>query len=220
MARTLSEIRGEARLMIGQIESDNSNFTNAQLNAWVNEAYRLTCVDLGVVPISESTYTLQTSITLDTDTISVDIAKILIQPQGDWRELEIIGLDDLLRMDPDWENADTGEPKYLVRTNAGAARLYPPPNAANDGQAASVKTYGLELPTNLSADSDVTALPHNLDDILAHYVAYRCFQRLNDMDRAVSELTLFRGQLKSHRQMATQFSRKRRKWRFAEVEND
>lgn len=220
MARTLSEIRGEARLMLGQTDSDNSNFTNAQLNTWVNEAYRLVVVDLGIVPISESSYTLQTTITLDTDTISVDIAKIYIRPDGEWRELEIIGLDDLLRIDPDWENADTDEPRYFVRMNQGTARLYPPPNAANDAQADSVKTYGLELPTALSSDSDTTAIPHNLDDILAHYVAYRGFQRLADMDRAVSELTLFRGQLKSYRQISTQFSRKRRKWRFAEFDND
>lgn len=220
MSRTLSEIRGEARLMIGQPDSDNSQFTNTQLNAWVNEAYRLTVVDLGVVPISESSYTLQTTITLDTDTISVDIAKIYIRPTNEWRELEIIALDDLLRLDPDWENAETGEPRYFVRMNQGTARLYPPPNAANASQASSIKTYGLELPTALSSDSDTTATPHNLDDILAHYVAYRCFQRLGDMDRAVSELTLFRGQLKAYRNISTQFSRKRRKWRFAEIEND
>lgn len=214
MARALSNIRDDVRQIIGQPEASNSNFTNAQLNSWINEAYRNVQTSLESIPITERSYTTSSSISLNDNTVSIDTVKWLKNDgtNTEWIELEVIDIDTLARIDPDWENATVGTPKYAVRFGRATVKPYPPPDSDNDGQANGFKTYGLELATDLSSDSDTTNLPRNLDDILAHWAAYRCFERLGDGQRAGTEITIYRSVLKSQKKISTQFSRKRGRW--------
>ena len=76
MARQLSQIRDDIRQIIGQADASNSNFTNAQLNVWINEAYRDIVHQLEVATITSNTYTTANSVTLDGDTLTVDTVKI------------------------------------------------------------------------------------------------------------------------------------------------
>ena len=202
----LSTMRSEARYIIGQPDSSNSDFTEAQLTAWANEFYRNACVRLESVPITARSYTTASSITLNSNTIKVNRAKWKAQPQDQWIELEIHDLDDLFARDADWENATTGTPDWLVRTGTFTAIPYPPPDTDNDAQANGLKTYGLELPTSLSADADTPDLPANIHDLFPNYIAYKCFLRLGMNDKAGEQLILVNTGLKAQRNVSTQFS--------------
>ena len=199
-------MRTEWRYLIGQTDANNSDFTNSQGTAWANEFYRKACVNLESVPITTRAYTTASSITLNANTIKVNRAKWKAQPADDWVELEIHDLDDLFRRDPNWEDATTGVPDWLVRTGTFTAIPYPPPDSANDAQASGLKTYGLELPTALSADADLPNLPANIHDLFPHYMAYKSFLRLGMNDKAAEQLILCNGGLKSQRNVSTQFS--------------
>lgn len=202
----LSTMRTEARYIFGQTDSANSDFTDAQLTAWANEFYRAACVRLESVPITSRSYTVATPLTLNSNTVKVNQAKMKIQPENQWKELAIKDISDLFRRDPDWENATTGKPEWLVRTGTFTAILYPPPNAANDAQASGLKTYGLELPAALAADSDTPDLPANIHDLFPNYIAHKAFQRLMMNDKAVEQLIICNTGLKAQRNVSTQFS--------------
>ena len=220
MARALSVIRDDVRQIIGQTDSSNSNFTPSQLNIWINEAYRDASIRLEVATTTETTYTTGTTVTLGTGTVSVDTVKFLTNDgtTTSWKALQVIDISDLTRIDPNWENATTGIPDYAVKFGPFSMRLYPPPNTSNDAQANGLKTYGLTLPTELSADVDETVWPHHLDDLLSHYAAYRCFSRLNNEARSVQELTLYRGMLRDYKKMATNWSRGRERWVWTDTD--
>jgi len=216
MARALSSIRDDVRQLIGQTDSANSNFTNAVLDRWINEGYRKICVALEVVTITERTYTTADSVTLNAGTISVDIVKFLDNDgtNTQWKELKVIDLETLVKIDPDWENASTGSPDYAVKKGHFTMMMYPPLDANNTSQANGLKTYGNELPTALADDADTTAFAHHLDDIIAHYAAYWAFSRMGDVERSNVEMINFRGMLKESKKMATQWSRGRRQWEW------
>jgi hypothetical protein len=208
----LSTMRTEARYIIGQTDTSNSDFTQAQLTSWANEFYRWACVRLESLPITERSYTTGTTITLNASTVRVNHAKMKIQPENKWVELEIKDIADLIRRDADWENADTGKPDWLVKTGTFTMRLYPPPDTANDAQASGLKTIGLELPTALSADGDLPDLPANIHDLFPHYIAYKAFTRLNDVARAGEQLLLVNTGLKAQRNVTVNSGTKGFEW--------
>jgi hypothetical protein len=195
----LSTMRTEARYIIGQTDTSNSDFTQAQLTAWANEFYRMVCVRLESLPITERSYTTGDTISLNANTIKVNQVKFKAQPSNKWIELEVHDIADLVHRDPDWENATDGVPDWFVFTGTFTARLYPPLDSSNDAQASGLKTYGLELPTALSADGDLPDLPYNIHDLFPHYMAYKAFTRLGDVARAGEQLLLVNTGLKAQR---------------------
>lgn len=214
----LGEMRTEARNIFGETDASNSAISDATLNSWANEAYRFICTKLETIPITERTYTIASEITLNSSTQTIDIAKILTQPSDKWEELEIIDLDELAILDPDWENEAVDQPKYLVRKATFTALLYPPPDTDHNGVADGIKTYGLEFKT-LSADTDTPDLPLNMHDVFPHFMAYRAFSRLQDAQRSAIEITMVNSLLKSQKHMSTKFSN-RRGWRMLETDED
>ena len=204
----LSDIIADARQLIQQPDANNSNFTDAQLTIWANEFYRRVCAKLESVPISSRTYTLSTPVTLNSASLTINQAKAYIRPANKWVQLKIIDLEDLINIDPDWEDADTGEPEYLVRSGTFAAILYPAPNSANAGKLTSLKTFGLEF-QSLSATTDVPDLPQNIQDLFSTYIAYKAFMRLGDKEAGVQKLIEVNSALKEMRDISTKLSNNR-----------
>jgi len=200
----------EFREIIGEPEITNSHWTSNTLPInWANEFYRRVAVKLGTLPITERSYTLTEEITLNSNTFSVDKAKVYIRPANAWRELIIRDIKDLYSIDPDWENAASGEPEYLIRMATFTARLYPAPNSANVNQASSLKTHGLEFPTALANDTDVPDLPPNLHDLFPYWMAHKAFMRLADRERSAEQLLLVTSALKDMQAKSTRFSKGR-----------
>ena len=151
----LSVMRSESRLIFNEPDVDNSHFTEAQLTLWANECYRFILTRLGGLPIKErdNTYSSAGVVTLNASTLTVDSAFFNAQPANKLAQISIIDLDTLNAIDSAWASADKGIPVYLVRKDTFTAILYPPPDTANLSQ--TLRTYGLEFPTALSADSDL-----------------------------------------------------------------
>jgi len=213
----LSEMRNEFRRIVNQLDASNSNFSDSQVNIWLNEAYRFIITKLDQIPQKTRDYTSADTISLNVRTLVVNSARLQAQPENEFRNLQVIDHDTLVRIDPDYEAADTDVPRFFVRVGTFSARLHPRPNAANTGQ--TVRTFGLEFPTDLSADADVPDLPLNMHDLFAHYAAYRAFQQLEDNDRSASELIQVNGILKAQHAITTKFSNQENRWKFSSEVN-
>lgn len=211
----------ESRLIFGEPDTSNTHVDNSQLTTWANEFYRLVCVKLRSMPIKERTYDTPTgaspTITLNSGTITVDIAKIYVRPDNVWRELKVIDLYELLALDEDWENAAVGIPTHLVKMDTFSMRLYPPPNTSIESQTDAIKTYGMASPTALSSSTDTPNLPIHLHDLFPHYMAYKAFTRLQDKDAAANQLIWVREWLKESKNIAVNHS-KSRGWRVLGAE--
>ena len=223
MAKALSEIIADWRQHIGQPEEANSNFTDDQGVIWANDAYRAIVAKLRHLPIKErdyslSSYSASAPLTLNGNTVAVD--KVLLKNpdrlnsdgSAKYEELEIISLDELIGKDPDYAAAATGMPTRLARKGTFKAVLYPPPKSSVTAQTTPLRTYGLELPTDLSADADTPDLPGNLHDIIGHWMAYRSYSQLLDQARATEHLTLWNSRLKDNKGISTEFSRQLNQW--------
>lgn len=215
MAKTLAQIVADVRQHIGQPTESNSNYTDDQLTIWINDAYRQIVVKIRHLPITTRNYTVSAqAVTLNSATITVDIAKLLNPDSGDYEQLNIISLEQLIAMDPDFESTTAEIPRYLVRTGVFTASLYPQPKASVIAQTTPLRTYGLELPTELSADGDTPDLPGNLHDIISHWPAFRAFSALENQVKATEQITLFNSGLKAHKGISTEFSRNLKNWRW------
>ena len=82
----LSTMRTEARLIFGEPDVDDSHFTQAQLTAWANEAYSFVLGEMRSIPISERKYTTANEVTLNANTITIDVVKFLAQPANKFKE--------------------------------------------------------------------------------------------------------------------------------------
>lgn len=218
MARTLAQLLTEVRQIVGQEDATKSNFTDSQLTEWLNVAYRRAVTELRVFPQVSTDYTPTSgTVTLDTGTITVDRARFKAQPANEFQELEILTYDEFIRRYPDYENDDTGIPTRLVRRTVTSAILHPAPNAANSGQ--TMRTFGLSIPTALSASSDTpTSLTDNLHDALPHFAAFRAFQFLERANDSTQQLILFNQSLKGQRQVSQGASRAKRQFWFSETD--
>lgn len=206
-------MRSESRAIFGQTDSANSTISESQLTTWANEFYRRVAVKLEAIPMKERSYTLSDTISLNANTVKVNHCKAYVRPSNEWRELKVIDIDELYGIDEDWENADTGEPVYLVRTGTFTAKIHPPLNTANADQADSLKTHGLEHSTALSLDSDIPDLPSNIQDLFPYFMAYKAFLRLSEYDKAAANLRLVQDALKEQKQVSISFSESRG-WRW------
>lgn len=216
MARTLAQLLTDTRQHIGQTDADNSQFSNIQLTIWLNEAYREVVSVLRHLPITPRSYTItDETVTLNANTVTTDYVRLKNPDRnGEYDLLEIIKLDDLMEIDPDYENADEDMPTHYVQMGFSSGMLYPPPKASVVAQANAVKTQGLELPAELANDSDTPDLPGNVHEILAHWPAYRVFSALENQTKATEHITLFRSRLKDRKGLATEGSKKNKKWRW------
>lgn len=214
----LSLMRDEARKIFNEPDSTNSHISETELNAWANEFYRVAQTRLAAIPIKNREYTSAaavdgvSSITLNSRFMGFQQVYLKAQPENKYRPLEIIDLDTLNAIDPEWRSAAEGVPEYIIRTDTFTAILYPPPNTENQGQ--SIQTYGREFMSDLSGDTDAPTLPLCVHDLFPHFMAYRSFQKLQQMDLATNELIYVNSQLKSQQQSVTQFSTQRSRWLF------
>lgn len=219
MAKTLAQILTDARQIIGESDSSNSRFTDAQLTIWANDSYRdifraLASGSRGGAPTKVDYTVSAQSVSLNTTLMRLDTVRFNVQPEGKWVELDSESIETMNEKYPDWENDDTGVPVRYVRTGTFTISLHPSPNAANLSQ--TLRTYGIYMPTALSASSDTPDLPEHCHDMIPHYIAYRCFSGIEQGERSIAELTLYRGMLKEGKGIAQNLTTKRKGFRFVE----
>lgn len=219
MAKTLSQMLADWRQLIAQPDAANSNFSDAQGTIWANDAYRRVVTKLRNLPIKIRDYTVSAqSVTLNSGTVTIDVAKIKNPDNSDkYKEIEIITLEDLVKRDPDWESTTSAVPSHLVRMGTFLAHLWPPPKASVIALTTPLRTYGLELPTELSGASDTPDVPGNLHDIFPHWMAGRSFQFLGKDEQAGQQFAFFNGQLRDQLSISREFSRGLKRWRWEDA---
>lgn len=198
MAKTLSQLLTDTRRFIGETDSTNTHFSDTVLTDWLNEAYRKFVTVRRHLPVTSEDYAVTgAAVSLASTTAKVDYAKIKNPDNGGkYTPLTIITFDELMERDPDYEDAATGLPRFLVPLSYTSARLYPPPSDSVIAQATPLRTHGLEVPSDLSDDNDTPSLRDVDQDALPFWPAYRAYSELNDAAKSTEFLTLWRSALK------------------------
>jgi hypothetical protein len=227
-AQTLADLIADWRQHIGQTDSSNSNFSDAQGTIWANQGYGIIVAKIRHIPRTErdydlSAYAAASGVTLNAQTLRVDTV-LLKNPDvnnpdgtaGAYDELEIIEFDDLIKLDPNYQAVTANFPQYAVRKSTGTMILYPTPKATVKAQTTPLRTYGLESPASLAANTDVPDIPVNLHYLIPHWMAYRSFAELENQAKVTEHLTLWNSGLKDNRGLATEFSKKLNQFRWEE----
>lgn len=198
MAKTLADLLDDTRRFISQTDTSNTQFSNAVLTGWLNEAYRKFVSVRRHLPIQDRDYSVTgATVTLNSATTKVDWAKIKNpNNSGKYQPLAIITFDELMEKFPDYDDAATGLPRYFVPISYTSARLYPPPDAATIAQTTPLRTHGLETPTDLSNPTDTPALRDVDQDALPFWAAYRAYSEEENAAKATEFITLWRSALK------------------------
>ena len=214
--KDLDELIADARQIIAQPVESGSNFTDPQITIWLNDAYRLIALGLEIFPAEEAVYTTATELTLDDRTINANNIRFRVQPENEFREMRLITYDELVDLNPDFENEDVGQPTFVIRVSTRKLRFHPPLDAANDGKAGGVKIYELRMPVDLVAGVDVPDVPSAMHQLMPSYAAHKCFEFLERQDDSITQLTLFRSGLKAMKGVNRRTSRNAKRWRPGE----
>ncbi len=207
---TVEEMITESRSIFNQTDSSNSAITDSQLTEWANQYYRRIQALLGTLPMKERDYTQAETVSLNARTLYIDHVRILEGATSVYKTLQMIGLDQLIAIDPDFENTAVNVPQFAVRTGTFTMRLYPAPNS--DNTASTVRTHGQEFPSDLST-SDTPDLPLHTHDIFPHWMAYRAFKQIGMKEESVEQLVITRERFKELKSSADNLQRERR-WAF------
>ncbi len=206
----VSQMITEARSIFNQTNASNSAITDTQLLEWCNQYYRRIQALLGTLPMKERDYTQSETVSLNARTLYIDHVRILEGDTSVYKTLQMIGLDQLIQIDPDFENTATNVPQFAVRTGTFTMRLYPAPNTSN--QSSTVRTHGQEFPSDL-ATSDSPDLPLHIHDMFPHWMAYRAFKQLGQKEESIEQLVITRERFKELKSSADSLQRERR-WIF------
>ena len=177
---TLSQIRNLARIKISQTDSANSDFTDSELNGFINESQRF----LGALvkkPIDHVEVQVQQgypAYTLPSDAILLNTAYFGdTSIQNDSRALEIMTEEALKAINPSWQDESSssqGRPSIVVLIDRRTVLLYPTPDSLESVSGKKLSLGYVYQPANMTNDSDSPDIPIVYHDLLAEYSQYMC----------------------------------------------
>src|SRR3990167_1840604 len=172
----LSAIRTDAKRLLNVSSTDTAQFSDAELNSWINQWLRYTATWLKH-PITEESQTSTDGTA--TYTITADFLEITDIYYDD-AKLAAVDEDYLSARDSQWRDTDNkSTPLYYLQEDSKVFRLYPIPDAA--------KTILIRMrvvPTSLSDDADPPDLPTSYHDTAQWYVVAMGFFKLREFDKA------------------------------------
>ena len=178
---TLQQIRTQTRLLIDQTDSANSDFSDSELNGFVNEGARLLAplikwprdrVEVQV-EAGKPAYTLPVDNILILDAYFGDVSKA-----GDKLPLRVLHESQMKAFRPGWLDATAdsrGRPDILILIDRLTAVLNPTPNADESVSGKKLEIVYVFYPATLSADGDTPDLPIVYHDFLSQYGQYKCY---------------------------------------------
>jgi hypothetical protein len=92
--------------------------------------------------------------------------------------LSILEREDLKSMNSLWQNAPSGNPKYLYKADNDVCGLYPAPDADHAGKAIQIEY--IKVPATLTSDSDVPDLHQAFQVCLPFYAAYMAEKKIGN----------------------------------------
>lgn len=191
---TLSETRTLIRQAIAQPAETGSDFTDAELNGFVDQGVRF----LGALvkkPIKRTSF----QVSSNTATYAIaTYAPDLILPtkayfgdtsiRGDILPLRIIPEEALAEVDPSWLDAETSSqdrPQYLIRDGANLL-IHPRPTTAEAATGKKVHLSYVYQPAD-STESAEMDLPIVFHDLVKDYAVHLCYMgKLNNKEQGLA----------------------------------
>lgn len=190
---TLSETRTLIRQAITQTDSSASDFTDTELNGFIDQGVRF----LGALvkkPIKRGSF----QVTVDTATYAIaTVASDLIIPTkayfgdvntaGDVQPMRIIPEEELAEISPAWLDATSssqGRPNYIVRDGSNLL-IVPRPSAAESVTGKKVYLSYVYKPAASSESSELD-IPVVFHDLVKDYAVHLCYMgKLSNREQAL-----------------------------------
>lgn len=181
--QTRLTLTSRVREYIGEPDEDNSHFTDDQLYSFLNQAIRFMGTDLEwpVQTAQATSVEDQAVYTLPENFIS------LLDIYFDDTPLTVIERMDLKQINPTWQDAESGVPRYAYKSDNRKFGLYPKPNAANASLI--IQAQYVKVAEDLESDIDNPDLHVAFQDCLPFYAAYLCEKSMGNSKRAQENLT-------------------------------
>lgn len=192
---TLSDTRTLVRQAISQPDSGTSDFTDAELNNFIDQGVRY----LGALvkkPLKRTSF--QVTVDVATYAIATYASDLVIPTKayfgdtsipGDVRPIRVIPEEELAEISPSWLDAATssqGKPSYLVRDGANIL-IYPRPNVAESATGKKVYLSYVYQPAALASDVTALDLPIAYHDLVKDYAVHLCYMgKLNNQKQALA----------------------------------
>lgn len=198
------------RRYINETDSTNSHFTDSEIYDYINQAIRFlgTEMEWPLQTAQATSVAEQAVYTLPEDFIS------LVDLYFDNKDMVILERADLSAIRSDWQNAESGLPRYAYKSDNAKIGLYPKPDADNAGLI--VQIQYIKLPPDLSDDSTAPDLHTAFQDCLPFYAAFLCEHRMGNSKRAEFNLTLYEGHKKKLMSKLQRFSDEIMRFRWSD----
>lgn len=197
---SLATLRSDLRQMIAEEDSANSNFTDTQLDGYLNKAVLFLGVRMEW-PLQTSTavgVADQALYSLPSDFISLADAYYDNQP------LDVLDRTDLKAINGNWQDASSGTPTAIYRADNAVVGLYPAPNSTAAGNLLQIQY--IQVPATLSTDADIPDLHTAFQMCVPFYAAFMCESKLGNDKKADINMKLFEFHRTSLESKVQQFS--------------
>lgn len=205
---SLATLRTATRRAISEEVAANSNFTDTELDSYLNQA----TLFLGV----EMEWPLQTSTAVGVEdqalySLPADFVS-LTDAYYNNQSLLVLDRTDLKAVNSNWQDADSGTPTCIYRADNAVIGLYPPPDAAAAGDTLQIQY--IQVPATLSADGDIPDIHVAFQMCLPFYAAFLCEAKQGNDKKSEINLKLFEMHRKALMSKVQDFSPDLRRFRW------
>lgn len=181
----LSTLRTSVRRLINEEDSDDSHFTNDEINDYLNQATMF----LG----TQMEWPLQTSIASSVEDQALyslpDDFISLVDVYFDNTKLDVLEREDLSAINPNWQDSASEKPRVVYKADNAVIGLYPAPNADNSNL--NIQIQYIQVPATLSSDSDIPDLHTAFQMCLPFYAAFLCETKIGNDKKAQTDLQYY-----------------------------
>lgn len=191
---TLSQIRSLVRQFISQTNTANTDFTDPELNGYINMSARFLGAlvkhprRLSEIQVEEG----KAAYTLPSDAVIIRTAYFGTVSDGDTRPLTVLTEEGLKEQVPSWlseNSSDYGRPSRMILLDRTTVVVNPTPSASESVTGKKLRIGYVYQPAVLSADADVPDLPIVYHDLIPEYTNHLCCMgKLKEYEKGVSIL--------------------------------
>lgn len=191
---TLSQIRTTVRQYISQTDTANTDFTDSELNGYINMGTRYMGAlvkqprRLSEIQVEEG----KAAYTLPSDAVIVRTAYFGSVTDGDAVPLSVMTEEALKSENPNWlseATSDRGRPLRLILLDRTTVVVNPTPSATESASGKKLRVTYVYQPAVLSADGDTPDLPIVYHDFISEYANHLCcMSKLKEPEKGLAIL--------------------------------
>jgi hypothetical protein len=182
---SLAELRTQTRELIDEDEAANSNFTDAQIDGYLNRAVKFLGTQMEWAEQIITTPAVADSALYELPDNFISLVDVYF----DNNPLLVVERLDLKSIAPDWQNAPSSTPQYAYRADVKLLGLYPAPDANQADKL--IQVQYIKIPATLSADGDIPDLHSSFQLCLPFYAAFLCEGKLGNDKKSQLNLSYY-----------------------------